>query len=105
MTATCADVTAVVTCLRCGGDLHPVTFGRIIAGREGRAVLECAPCKRQFLLSVLLTPFVEDLHGSASRAVACGTETGYKRHLREGTEPCVACREAWAQGKRRRKAG
>ena len=30
---------------------------------------------------------------------ACGTERGYKRHLRKSQDPCAQCREAWNRAK------
>jgi hypothetical protein len=37
----------------------------------------------------------------AEERTRCGTRPGYQKHLREGSEPCVACRQANADADRR----
>ena len=48
----------------------------------------------------LYRKYHEALGGTPRREAACGTNSGYKRHSREGTQPCVECRDAAAQYQR-----
>lgn len=40
----------------------------------------------------------------ARKVKPCGTPAAFKRHLRAGEEPCEACRRAWNEYKRARRA-
>lgn len=83
-----------VTCAHCGGDLSPVTEGKVIhnamqAGTETSAIARCAECRREWHLWVRLQPVAAGRDESA-----CGTNAGYQRHLRAKEPTCDKCERA-----------
>ena len=99
-----------VTCPRCGSALEPVNIGRPIAGTETKAIVRCTSCRpeiAEWLVAVRMAPVNLVMRITAPSPVTearCGTESGYTRHVRTGTRPCDACKEAHASAERRRVA-
>ena len=100
------NLLAVLECEKCGGELRTVVVGRIIAGREGNTMFECAECRSPYLVTVSLRPAFADLTTDLpnNRKVAvCGTEAGYEKHRREtGKVECEPCKAAHRKGNARR---
>lgn len=78
-----------VTCHRCGGELEPVTEGRVIGDREVSAICRCVDCGTEWHLHVSLLP--------ANTGAAHGSTAGYAKHRRHGEEACDECKRAHAR--------
>ena len=100
-----SDVLAVVTCLRDGAPLVPVTVGQILSGREASVILRCSECHVDHHLYVslnLFSKFIDTNPDNQCRPAECGTESGYSKHRRNGTPICEMCASAHREGNRRR---
>lgn len=109
-------LTASLTCLQCGEPVEVVNIGRVLAGREVSAVVRCAArlCQREWHLCVTLGPLNgKELRGNGPprNAAECGTDSGYRAHLKHGTEKCEPCKDAhraavrkWANTNRQSRA-
>lgn len=75
------SVTAVVSCPMCGADEWTECTQRV---NELRGVLS-AECAKGHAFAVLVEVV------GVRWTDGCGTYGGYKRHRREGEEPCSAC--------------
>lgn len=95
-----AGVFFPLSCPLCGGSLSIVASGHPVAGRQASVVVRCMSCaSRTSAEWVLLARLVQfgDLVGTrAAPTTSCGSEGGYRRHLRAEEAPCDACRGAHA---------
>ena len=94
-----------ITCPLCGADVILTNGGRF-SSREVSAVVVCSECPANWSIRLDMVQIGISLslpgEGPAHRPVAeCGTDAGYRKHRREGQEPCEACKSGHAQDQSR----
>ena len=87
-----------LTCPKCGKEnIEVVNSGRF-SNREATAVLHCPQCEEDWLLRVDIIRVAQHVYLPGDmghrREAECGTDGGYRRHLRYHQEPCAPCRAA-----------
>ena len=88
-----------VTCWACGGTVEQVNAGAVIGGGETKAIVRCTECGREWGVHVRMISLstTDDPLGRKVRGLAtCGTDGGYKRHMRRHEPTCPACKAAHA---------
>lgn len=83
--------TLTVCCLHCGADgdgvqLHAVANGTS-DGYSTNAIGQCPTCGRRYLVAVQLST----ISGVSRESSTCGSDAGYRRHLRHREHPCERC--------------
>lgn len=92
-----------VGCLKCGGELEVVTVGKT-TGFQTSAVVACVPCRTEWQVLVMLRPLTDKAAARRGELEPCGTRAAYVRHRRAGEDPCAACKDAHAAGRRGERA-
>lgn len=88
-----------VDCPLCGHELEHVTSGA--PGTRTAAIARCVSCRCDWLLALSIAAVSSQPTratglppGGGRPPARCGTDPGYRRHLREGTDVCGPCRLA-----------
>lgn len=81
-------------CGSCGGKCTPIANSGDNRWRVS-AVVECDQCSAEWMLTVtaILAEPAPIIH---KRFAVCGTISGFRKHYRDGSEPCDACKAAKA---------
>lgn len=86
--------TFTATCPVCGDELDHQADGRPTTVRTS-ALAVCTICRRQWQITVTVEAvFSGPVERTPPGQVTCGTDGGYRRHLRNGLPPCDDCRRA-----------
>lgn len=107
-----------MSCRFCGADLVLVNEGKAVGG-ERNSIWSCSKCPAQWRVHIDMVPtgpqaftIINGTPQTRGKVALCGTDAGYKRHLRNGATPCESCRIAhaqsvsdWAATKRKKRAG
>lgn len=97
-----------LTCPRCGALVEHVA-GSHPTRTEASVIVRCTECHprvAEYQILVRLLPVAQAggaLKGVSPSAARCGTDSGYRAHLRDAETPCEACRAAHAQSVRESK--
>lgn len=78
--------TLIVCCLHCELELDCVTEGTT-DGYTTNAIARCEQCGREYLIAVSLSV----TRVGRRETAACGTDAGYRRHLRHHEAACGPC--------------